>query len=68
MQTQAVLTSLQEQRVEDVHIELLKEILHQQLDDSPPTHRMQQEQHQERCTTGRYHIAQAVHGSTGKHI
>ena len=37
--------------------------LHQQLDDSPPTQRKQQDQYQERSTTRRYHIAQAVHGS-----
>ena len=28
--------------------------LHQQLDDSPPTQRKQQDQHQKRSTTGRY--------------
>ena len=37
--------------------------LHQQLDDSPPTQRKRQYQHQERFTTGRYHIAQAVHAA-----
>ena len=42
--------------------------LHQQLDDSPPTQRKQQDQHQERSTTGKYHIAQAVHGSIRTHI
>ena len=42
--------------------------VNQQIDDSPPTQRKQQDQHQERCTTGRYHIAQAVHDSTRKHI
>ena len=41
---------------------------HQQLDDSPPIQRKQKDQHQERNTTGRYHIAQAVHSSTRKHI
>ena len=38
VQTQSVLTSFQNQ--------------HQQLDDSPPTRRKQQDQHQERSTTG----------------
>ena len=42
--------------------------LHQRLDDSPPTQRKQQDEHQERSSTGRYHIAQAVYGSTRKHI
>ena len=42
--------------------------LHEQLDDSLLTQRKQQYQHQERSTTGRYHIAQAVYGSTRKHI
>ena len=45
MQTQAVLTLLQEQGIEDVYIELLKENLHQHLDDSPPTKSKQQDQH-----------------------
>ena len=42
--------------------------LYQQFDDSPPTQRKQQIQHQERSTAGRYHIAQTVYGSTRKHI
>ena len=42
--------------------------LHQKLDDSLPTQRKQQVQRHERCTTGRYHIAQTVHSSTRKHI
>ena len=42
--------------------------LHQQLDDSPHTERKQQDRHQERSTTGRYHIVQAFHGSNRKHI
>ncbi len=31
-------------------------------------HKETQDQHHERSTTGRYHIAQAVHGNTRKHI
>ncbi len=63
-------TKLQEQGIEDVYIEQLKEIysLHQQLDDSRPTQRKQQDQHQERSTPGREHIAQAVYSSTRKYI
>ena len=57
---QAVLPSLQEQGIEDVYIELLKKIL----TNSPPAQRKQQDQHRERSPTGRYHIAQAVHGIT----
>ena len=38
--------------------------LHQQLDDSPPTQRKQQDEHQEMCMTGRHHVAQFVYGST----
>ena len=57
VQTQAVLTSLQEHGIEDMYIELLKEIYTKQLDDSPPTQRKQQDQHQEKCTTEIYHIA-----------
>ena len=62
VQTQAVLTSLQEQRIVDVYIDLLKEIC------SPLTQRKQQDKHQERSMTGRYHIAQAIYGSTRKQI
>ena len=40
--------------------------LHQQLDDSSPIQIKQLQQ--ERCTTGRYHIAQAVYCSTRNHI
>ena len=40
----------------------------QQLDYSPHTQRKQQDQHEERSTTGRYHIAYEVHGSTRKQI
>ena len=42
--------------------------LHQQLDDGPPTQIKQQDQHQEESTTRRDHIAQAVYGSTRKHM
>ena len=65
---QEVLTSLQELVLDDVYIELLKDIytnssmtvlLHTQ---------KQQDQHQEMSTTGRYHIAQAIYGSTRKRI
>ena len=42
--------------------------LHQQLDDSSPSQRKQKDQHQKRGTTGKYHIAEAVHGSTRKYI
>ena len=48
-----------------MYIELLKEI-HQQLDDNSPPQRKQRDQHQERSTTGRYRIAQALYGSTRK--
>ena len=41
-----------------MYIELLKEMY----TNSPHTQRMQQDQHQKRCSTGRYHTAQAVHG------
>ena len=64
VQTQAVLTSLQEEGIEDVYIELLKEIY----TNSSMTQRKQQDHHQERSTTGRYPIAEAVHGSTRKNI
>ena len=42
--------------------------LHQQLDESPPTQRKQQDQYQDTCTTGRHHIAHAVDGNTRRHI
>ena len=45
-----------------------RKLLHQQLDGSPSTQTKQQDQHQGTSTTGRYHIAQAVYGSTRKHI
>ena len=47
-----------------MYIELLKEVY----TNSPPTQRKQHDQHQERSTTGRYHNAHAVHGSTRKYI
>ena len=59
---------LQEEGIEDVYIEILKEIY---TNSSMTVHlqkRTQQDQHQERSTSRRYHIAQAVHGSTRKHI
>ena len=56
VQIQAVLTSFQEQGKEDVYIELLKEIY---TNSSMTVHL-----HKER----RYPIAQAVYGSTRKHI
>ena len=42
--------------------------LHQQLIDRPRTQRKQQVKHQERSTTGRYHIAQTVYTNTCEHI
>ena len=57
-----LLTSLQQQGIE------YEVDLHQQFEDNPPTQRKQQDQHQERSTTGRYYIAQAVYGSTRKRI
>ena len=67
VQTQAVLTSFKEHEIEYVYIELLKAIYTSR---SMTVHlqRKQQDQHQERYTTGRYHIFPAVHGSTRKHI
>ena len=41
-------------RVETTHTP--EGCLHQQLDDSSPTKRKQQDQHQEMSSTGRYHI------------
>jgi len=47
---------------------ILEGNIHQQLDDSPPAQRKQQDQHRKRSPTGRYCIVQAVYDSTRKHI
>ena len=69
VQTQAILTSLQEQGIEDVYIEIMKDIY---TDSSVTVHiyaqREWENQDQERSKTGRHHLTQAVHGIIGKHI
>ena len=67
VQTQALLTSLQEQEIEDVYIELIHEIY----TNSSMTVRFTKKA--TRSTPGeeydrRYYIAQAIHGSTRKYI
>ena len=67
VQTKAILTSLQEQGIDDVYIEILKEIY----TDSSVTVNAQREwenQDQERSKTGGHHLTQAVHGNIGEHI
>ena len=67
VQTQAILTSLQEQGIEDMYIEILKDIY----TDSSVTvhlHKERENQDQERSKTGGHHLTQAVHGNIGEHI
>ena len=66
VQTQAILTSLQEQGIEDVYIEILKAIY---TDSSTTVHLHKWEnQDQQRSTTGGHHLTQAVHRNIGEHI
>ena len=68
VQTQAILTSLQEQGIEDVYIEILKDIY---TDSSVTVHlhkESRENQDQERIKTGGHHLNQAVHGNIGEHI
>ena len=67
VQTQAILTSLQKQGIEDVYIEILKDI-YGQFSDSTSAQREWENQDQERSKTGGHHLTQAVHGNTGEHI
>ena len=67
VQTQAILTSLQEQGIEDVYIEILKDI-YRQLSDSTSAQREWENQDQKRSKTGGHHLTQAVHGNIGEHI
>ena len=64
VQTLAVLTSLQEQGIKDVYIDLLKEIY----TISSMTVHLHKESNRINSMRVRYHIAQAVYGSTRKHI
>ncbi|MEG7523830.1 MAG: hypothetical protein M3H12_12120, partial [Chromatiales bacterium] len=57
VQTQAVLTSLQEQGIEDVYVELLKDI-YTNSSMTVHLHKEGNKINQERISTGRYHIAQ----------
>ena len=68
VQTQAILTSLQEQGIEDVYIEILKDIY---TDSSVTVHlykKSEENQYQERSKTGGHHLTQAVHGNIGERI
>ena len=69
VQTQARLTLLQEQGIEDVYIEILKDIY---TNSSVTVHlhlkREWKNQDQERSKTGGHHLAQAVHGNNGEHL
>ena len=68
VQTQAILTSLQEQGIEDMHIEILKDMY----TDSPVTVHLHKEsdknQDQDRSKTGGHHLTQAVYGNIAEHI
>ena len=69
VQTQAKLTSLQEQGIEDVYIEILKDIYGQLSDtDSTSAQREWENQDQERSKAGGHHLTQAVHRNIGEHI
>ena len=69
VQTQAILTSLQEQGIEDVYIEILKDIY----TDSSVTVHLHKDSEKIRIKrgvykTGGHHLTQAVHGNIGEHI
>ena len=66
VQTQAILTSLQEQGIDDVYIEILKDI-YGQLSDSTSAQRERENQDQERSKTGGHHLNQVVYGNIGEH-
>ena len=59
------MTSLQEQEIEDVYIEILKDI---QLYIRTDQRREWENQDQERSKTGAHHLNQAVHGNIGEDI
>ena len=68
VQTQAILTSLQEQGIEDVYIEILKDIYK----DSSVTVHLHKDSEKIRIKRGvrqgDNHLTQAVHGNIGEHI
>ena len=65
VQTQAILTSLPEQGIEDVNIEIQKYIY----TDSSVTVYLHKESEKIRIKRGvRHHLTQAVHGNIGEHI
>ena len=64
-----MLTSLQEQEMEDAYIEILKDTyIYGQLSDSTSAQRECENQDQERSKTEGHHLTQAVHGNIGEHI
>ena len=67
VQTQATLTSLQKQGIEDVYIEILKDIY---MDSSVTVHLHKESEkiRIKRSKTGGHHLTQAVHGNIGEHI
>ena len=72
VQTQAILTSLQEQTIEDVYIEILKDRYIYRYTDSSVTVHLPKESEKIRIKRGvrrgDVHLTQAVHGNIGEHI
>ena len=69
-QTQAILTSLQDQGIEDVYIEILKDIY---TDSSVTVHLHNESEkirikREESSKTGGHHLTQVVHVNIGEHI
>ena len=64
VQTQAILTSLQEQGIEDVYIEILKDIY----TDSSVTVHLHKESEKIWIKRGGHHLTQAVLGNIVEHI
>ena len=67
VQTQAILTSLQEQGIEDVYIEMLIDI-YGQLSDSTSAQREWEIRIKRGVRQGTLRLTQGVHGNIGEHI
>ena len=64
VQSQTILTSLQKQGIDDVYIEILKDIyIYGQLSSSTSAQREWENQDQERSKTGGRHLTHVVHGN-----
>ena len=67
VQTQAILSSLQDQGIEDAYIQLMKDI-YTDSSDSTSLQRERENKHQKRSATGGYHLTQTIHINTRKYL